>query len=942
MVENRGLMKWVKYYYFELGLTPIPVAKNSKRPILKGWTRWCFERPDWETVESWFKGCDCNVGVVCGLTESGYYLVALDFDDPEIITKFFPKFEKLKRETLVINSRRGPKICFLTEEKIRKFKIPELKLEILGLGAQFLVPPSVHPKTGQPYTFLANPENGVMIVEGFYESIKKRAEQLGIKIDAFHLPEIKEVRLLKGIEEDPPCIKQAFKGVEIGFRNQTGFALARYFRLRGFKSGETLNLLLDWNKGNRPSLDEREVRSIVKSTYMHVYPVGCGSFLEINADWCDRKSCPFRREPIVLSHLNQIEDPKVAGKPVVVEAVVSSTSVAYLAPARMEAVATDKDGNQETRVIEIGERNPLNIKLVGVNEDVKYKRLKRFVNEGRVKIRELAWRTIYRVRVRPPVFTLERKGERIVDEHGFEYKAYDVYVASEKPVVFQPGSLIRVEGIALPNPKTQSTTLLAYKVEFPEEVQAYDVEKLKRLKEKFKPLTVKERLNWILDNFGKYSHIVGRRNLAKAGFLGFFTPEWVKLNGELQRGWANILICGDTTTAKSETLRKLLQLLGGGMLITAETASAVGLTGTATQIEKSGWFVDWGFLVLCDRKLLAIDGAHKLSARNWAALAEAERTGAVTIAKAAKNSAYARTRQVKIANPVNEEAGRYSTKSLAGFLYPCQALTTILDRTSIARLDLAVFADQRDVSPEEINVRFEDSYDEDLKLLSEALRWCWSGKTRVEFTDGAVKLILREATKLYNVFFAEAVPLVIDIKWKLARLSAALAFLTVSTEDFKTVEVTEDHVKEVVDFIREEYSKAGLNTFAQQTRFEVLDKEDVAEIIMRIKAALVKSAGDFEEEKIKQILRFIVVNGRFTRDELKTRFGLSENSEMRPLLAVLKGEGLIKVGRGFYAEAKLIQAYKVTEGFTDVSFNKINNLNNLREEGYEKIMRGKS
>jgi len=57
-------------------------------------------------------------------------------------------------------------------------------------------------------------------------------------------------------------------------------------------------------------------------------------------------------------------------------------------------------------------------------------------------------------------------------------------------------------------------------------------------------------------------------------------------------------------------------LLKAGMLITAETASTVGLTGTATQIEKEGWFVDWGFLVLCDRKLLAIDGAHKLISAN--------------------------------------------------------------------------------------------------------------------------------------------------------------------------------------------------------------------------------------------------------------------------------------------------------------------------------------
>jgi hypothetical protein len=38
----------------------------------------------------------------------------------------------------------------------------------------------------------------------------------------------------------------------------------------------------------------------------------------------------------------------------------------------------------------------------------------------------------------------------------------------------------------LPNPKTQQTTLLAYKVDFPEENTTFDKEKLNALKEKFR------------------------------------------------------------------------------------------------------------------------------------------------------------------------------------------------------------------------------------------------------------------------------------------------------------------------------------------------------------------------------------------------------------------------------------------------------------------------
>jgi len=613
-------------------------------------------------------------------------------------------------------------------------------------------------------------------------------------------------------------------------------------------------------------------------------------------------------ELVVLPHLNMIEDPDLAGKPVVVEAVVSSTSVAYLAPAEIEVIYKDKEG-EDSFTLTVDAKDPINIKLVGVNEDTKYNRLKRFFAQGKkvVEIIEKLHRTVYLVRVRPPVFTLEKRGEKIVDERGFEYKAFDIYITSDQPIAFQPSSRIRLEGICVPNPKTQKTTLLAYKVEFPEDTCYYDVEKLKRLKQKFEGHTIIERVDWILRNFAAYSQIVGRENLAFAGFLCFFTPTWIKFNGQVQRGWGNVMFLGDTTTAKTETIRKLIRLLKAGTLITAETASAVGLTGTTTQIEKQGWFVDWGFLVLCDRKLLAVDGAQKLNLANWAALAEAERSGVVTISKAAKSTAYARTRQIKIANPVDREAGRYKTRRLTSFLYPCQALTTVLDKTSIARVDLAVFSGSSDVKAEQVNVRFKDEYDEDLEILSEALKWCWSNHANATFTEEAVEALLYHATQLYNEFFCDLVPLTpIDLKWKLARLSAALAYLTLSTDDFRSVTVTKDHVQKIVNFIRLEYAKAGLNTLAKETKFEVLSPEDVQMTIYKITTEV-----GVDEEVAKQIIKFIVLQGRVTRDQIKTKFGLAENKQLRPLLALLSNDQLIKSGRGLYPTPKLIQAYKI-------------------------------
>ena len=615
-------------------------------------------------------------------------------------------------------------------------------------------------------------------------------------------------------------------------------------------------------------------------------------------------------KPTVLAHLNMIEDPALAGKDIVVEAVVSSTSTAYLVPRALEIEYEETKGDFDGFNVAIQKEDPVNIKFVRINDEIKDRRLKRLYARGMkvTKIQELAHRTIYRIRIRPPVFTLEKRGEKIVDERGFEYKAYDVYVVAENEITFQPSSLIRLEGICVPNPRTQKTTLLIYKIQFPEEVRLFDVNKLGRLKKKFQDKTVEERFEWILINFEKYSQVVGRRNLAKGGLLGYFTPTWIRFNREIQKGWGNILFIGDTTTAKTETLRKLIRLLNAGMLVTAETASTVGLTGTATQVEKEGWFVDWGFLVLLDRKLLAVDGAHKLSLSNWAALAESERTGVVAIAKAAKDTAYARTRQIKVANPIDrEEANKYSTKTLASFLYPCQALATVFDKTSIARLDLAVFSDQRDVAAEDINKTLEGNYDEELWLLGEALKWCWSDQAEIRFTDKAVKTLLEEATNLYNSFFTESIPLVsIDMKWKLARLSSALAYLTLSTDDFKTVIVTEKHVEEVVNFLKDEYSKTGLNALAQENRFERITLEDVNLII-----ATIAYATGMKVSTIEELFNFIVIQGRVTRDQIRTKFDLSENKQLRPLLAVLSNERLVRSGKGLYPTTKLVEAFKV-------------------------------
>jgi hypothetical protein len=640
-----------------------------------------------------------------------------------------------------------------------------------------------------------------------------------------------------------------------------------------------------------------------------------------------KRSEPTEQKPQVLDHINNIENPTLIGKPVIIEAVISSTSIAYNTPSKIKACIKGKTEDDNIVVFKIIDaKDPINIGLVAVSNETKAARLKSlFYPEKAVIQDESKYRTVYMVRVRLPVFTLEKRGDKIVDEKGYEYKYLDLYVASDIPLNFQPSTLMRITGLPLPSPRTKKTTLLAYQVEFPEDTLNFDVSKIAVLKRIFEGKTVSERLNWILDNFELFSHIVGRRNIATAVFLVYYTPLYIQFNGERKEGWGKGGIIGDTTTAKSETVKKAMQLLKAGSLITAETASTVGLTGTATQMEKEGWFVDWGLLPLMDRKLLAIDGSQKLSSACWAALAEAERSGILLIAKAAKNTTNARTRQLRIYNAVDPESDKYSTKSLDSFLYPAQAWTTVLDKTSIARLDLAVFSNHHDVSPEELNKKIAQEADPALENMAEVLKWCWSNTAKVQWNEAAITLLLEKATELCNTFSSEVIPLVsIDMKWKLARLSVALAYFTLSTnEDFSIVTVTAEHVQAVVKFITEEYTKAGLGILAKVNKFETLTLDDVNDVVVLL---FNRMKGQVTNAKINEILYWIVTQSRITKNELMTKWLLSETNEACPLLATLQSEGWIKSGKGFYPTHKLIEAYKITEGFTTLTtFNTFRN-----------------
>jgi len=618
-------------------------------------------------------------------------------------------------------------------------------------------------------------------------------------------------------------------------------------------------------------------------------------------------------KPIVLDHLTDIEEPSLSGRNIIVDAVIASTSIPYTIPKRYRVTTFENDEILENE-LEIPERSEYVLQLVGITEARKQSILAQYAGVRRgSRIEVLEWRTVYKVRVRPVVFFLEKKDSKIVDERGREYKYFDIYIIAEKKLSLEPGTIVRLHSIILPDPRTQKVTLLVYKVEFPDNVESFNKENIRKLMKKFEGWSIREKVDWILNETEKGSGIIDRRDVALTYYLDAFTPLWLELEGKIQRGWGISSILGDTTAGKSALGRWIIRLLKAGLIITAELASLAGLAGTARQLSDSDWFVDWGLLPLNHRKWVIIDGAHKLSKEAYAALAETERDGTVVITKAGKGVAPAQVRITKIFNPRNPE-NYNETKHLKEFYRPVQALATVLDRVSIARLDRCVFVDSRDVSPEEVNQPRNGDYDRDLDLLADVRGWVWSGLPKVVFDDDAWNEILRKATEMYNSYYCDPIPLAsIDLKYKLARMSAALAFLTLSVNaDLTEVRVTKEHVDFIVQWLKSIYDKAELKIFAQETRDTGIDEEEAGMIIRRIAEAI-----DRDIEKAIEILRFIVARSNsgnpITKDQLKQNFSLADNNQLRPLITELRNHDLVIQRRGFYPTPKLISLVKLLD-----------------------------
>ena len=137
------------------GYSPLPIRPGTKKPSIENWSSSCIRPLDTQATERLSREQSmAGLGVACGFN----CLVGFDVDsdDPEIATAI----KSVLPDALIgKRGQRGYTAFFRSERPMESRRFRSLSggtiAEILGIGRQSVLPPTIHPDTGEPYRWLS-------------------------------------------------------------------------------------------------------------------------------------------------------------------------------------------------------------------------------------------------------------------------------------------------------------------------------------------------------------------------------------------------------------------------------------------------------------------------------------------------------------------------------------------------------------------------------------------------------------------------------------------------------------------------------------------------------------------------------------------------------------------------------------------------------------------
>jgi hypothetical protein len=365
-----------------------------------------------------------------------------------------------------------------------------------------------------------------------------------------------------------------------------------------------------------------------------------------------------------------------------------------------------------------------------------------------------------------------------------------------------------------PHPNNQQATLVVSSYETSRDAlssYAPEAEELEKLKA-FRPAEwtldgIEAKLNEIYEDLEtNVTRIFQRRNIHLLIDLTYHSLLFLKFDNRTVKGWVESLIVGDSSQGKSETALNLMNHYGLGEKVECKNASVAGLLGGLQQLAGK-WFVTWGIIPTHDKRLVILEELKGASVDVIGKLTDMRSSGIAEIPKIEKRRTAARTRLIALSNP-------RSNMPISAYNFGVDVIPELIGGLEdVRRFDAFLIVAAGEIDGAKINeytkARPQVAHNFYAELCRNLILWAWTRTAeQANFERESEILVLDEATKLCEEF-TDRVPLVDrgSMRFKLARLAAALAVRTFSTsDDLQKVLVRRCHVEYICKFLRETYT----------------------------------------------------------------------------------------------------------------------------------------
>lgn len=140
--------------YIDRGYSVIPDKYMQKQPAIKEWSKYCYEKPTQNEINSWFTNFEESNIAICLGESSGVVCLDIDTTDSRILDIILPLLPPSPVEKK--GAKGFTRFYQYKGEVTETFKHNgEMIIELLSSNKKTTIPPSVHP-TGQQYEWSGN------------------------------------------------------------------------------------------------------------------------------------------------------------------------------------------------------------------------------------------------------------------------------------------------------------------------------------------------------------------------------------------------------------------------------------------------------------------------------------------------------------------------------------------------------------------------------------------------------------------------------------------------------------------------------------------------------------------------------------------------------------------------------------------------------------------